>query len=104
MSRISGLVAADVGLFGIVEFRLIPLGVLCDVDHHGSGSAGPGDVKGFFDGYRQFSDILDQVVVFGDGSGDPRYVRLLESIVADEMRIDLASDGHDWDRVHIRGC
>ncbi len=45
---------------------------------------------------------LDQIVVLGGGAGDTGGIRLLESVIADEMGRHLAGEADDGDTVHQR--
>ncbi len=64
--------------------------VLGDIDEHGTGAAGGGDVESLVDDLRQFGQVLDEVVVLGAGTGDAEGVRFLKRIAADQLGDDLS--------------
>ena len=79
--------------------RLLLEGVLGDVDVDRAGPAGPGDVERLGDDPRQVVGVADQVVVLGHRQGDAVDVDLLEGVLADERRRDVAGDRDHRDRV-----
>src|SRR5690606_24792589 len=64
------------------------LHVLRHVDEHGTGPSGAGDVERLGQDAREVVDVLDEVVVLGDGAGDAEDVRLLEGVRPDEAPHD----------------
>ena len=76
--------------------------VLGNIDDHRSGTAGGGDVERLVDDAREVVDVPHEVVVFGARPGDADGVRLLEGVVADEVRGHLTRQAHDGDTVHHR--
>ena len=77
------------------------LDVLGDVDDHGAGTAGAGEVEGFFDDAGQIGGVKHQVGVLHDGQGHTEEVGLLEGGLADELGEHLAGDGDHGSRVHV---
>ena len=77
--------------------------ILGDIDDHRSRSARGGDIKGFFQGHRQITDVLDQKIVFDARAGDANRINLLKGIIADQCRGHLTGDHHHRYRIHI-GC
>ncbi len=78
------------------------LGVLGDVDEHGTRPAGLGDEERLAHDGRDFVGARDEVVVLRDGQRDARDVGLLERVGADEAAADLPGDADDRRRVHHR--
>ena len=97
----SGFVAAQFNLVGIFEFGRGHLDILGQIDDHRTGPTGPGNVEGLFDDAGQVLDVFDQVVMLGDRPGDADEVRLLEGIIANQTRWDLAGNDNHWNRIHI---
>ena len=97
------LVAQEMDLLGILEIQSGIEHVGDDVDEHRSRPAGPGNVKGFFQHLGQVLHLPDQIVVFGDGSGDPCGVRLLEGILTDQGGGHLTADDHQGNGIHVGG-
>ena len=87
-------------LLGVVPVDLGVLHVLADIDQHGAGAAGAGDVERFGQGLAQVTDVGYQVVVLGDRLGDAGDVGLLERVVAEQVGRDLAGNRHNRYRVH----
>src|SRR5699024_1604244 len=83
--------------------ELSQLHVLRDVDQHRTGPAGRSDVERLCHCLGDVVDVLDQVVVLGDGGGDAVDVRLLEGVGADEAAGHVACNGNDRRRVHLGG-
>jgi len=98
-----GLVAGQVDLGGVLELGLGVLDIDGDVDQHGAGAAGAGDVERLLHGPRQVAHVGDEIAVLDDGHGDARGIDLLKAIRAQVGRAYLAGDGHQWNRVHLRG-
>ena len=90
----------DLGRVGEVDLGL--LGVLRDVDEHGAGPAGAGDVEGVLDRLRQLAGIQDEPRMLDDRHRDAGGVGLLEGVGADQVRPDLAGDADERRRVHPR--
>ena len=67
-------------------------GVLRDVDVHGAGTAGGGDVECFGEDARDVVGVVDQVVVLGARQSDAGDVDLLERVLAQERRDHVAGD------------
>ena len=95
-------VAGQVQLGRPVERRHRLQRRLRDVDEHRAGAAGAGDVEGLGDPARDLVGVGDQEVVLGDRHRDAADVGLLEGVGADRGGADLAGDGDDRDRVHVR--
>src|SRR5579859_797412 len=96
-------IAADMFAFGIafvVEF--LDLGVLGDVDEHGSGAAAAGDVEGFCQCGGDLGGVGDLVVPFCDRRGDIDHVCFLEGVCPEEVGEDLAGDTYDGGAVDHR--
>jgi hypothetical protein len=68
----------DLGLEGAVELGL--LNVLGHVDEHRSRTPRRGDVERLADHPGNVVDVLDEVVVLGDGQGDAVDVGLLKGV------------------------
>ena len=90
------------GLFGGV-LALSRRNVLGNVDEHRAFPPGIGQVKGFPDSVRQLSNVLDNVIVLGDGNGDPSDVHFLEGVQAQGRTAHIAGNGYHRHRVHIGG-
>jgi len=73
------------------------------VDQDRAGPTGRGDVESLVDRASQVLDVLDDVVVFRDGTGDPDHGGFLEGVAADQVGSDLPGDGNQRDRIHHRG-
>ena len=99
-----GVRAIGRGCGGVeVEERGGLLRVLGDVDEHGAGAAGGGDLEGLADGGRDVFGARDEEVVLGDGQRDAGDVDLLEGVGAEDLGGDLAGDGDDGDGVEHGG-
>ena len=96
------LVAGQLHLLGPVPVARLVEDVLGDVDQHGAGAAGRGDVERLLDGAGDPLDGGHELVVLGDRHRDARDVRLLEGIRTDGGRGDLSRDGQHRNRVHHR--
>ena len=80
------------------------LHVLGDVDEHGAGTAGFGNLKRLPNGVGQLTNVCNKVIVLGDGDGDTGNVNLLEAVPTDEGGGDVAGDSHHGDGIqHGRG-
>lgn len=82
-----------------IQFRIEHIGD--DVDEHRSRASGTGNVEGFLQHLGQILHPPHQIVVFGDGGGDPRRIRLLKGVLADQGRGHLAADDHQRDGIHM---
>jgi len=96
-----GPIAAHARLLGIGRLGGSLLDIFGHIHQHRPRSTGPGDIKCGFQNRRKFVDILDQIVVFGDGAADAEHIRFLERVIADQMAGHLAGDGHQRDRIHV---
>ncbi len=76
--------------------------VLGDVDEHGTGAPGGGDVERLRESAGDVLGVGDQEVVLGDRHGDTADVGFLEGVGADQPAPDLPGDRHDRHRVHLR--
>ena len=76
--------------------------VLRQVDHHRTRPPGACHVERLVHHARQIGGTLHQVVVLGRRPGDPRGVRLLEGVVADQVGRHLAGQADDRNAVHQR--
>ena len=86
-----------------LEVRDHVLDVLRDVDEDGARTVRLGDLEGLSHDGRQLVDIVDEVVVLGDGQSDAGDVDLLETVLADHRTTDVAGDGDDRDGVQHGG-
>jgi len=75
--------------------------VLRNVDQHGAGPAGTGDIESFLDGGGEIAHVLHEEVVLHAGTRDTDRIALLKRILADRSSRHLAADDHHRDRVHI---
>ena len=82
--------------------RLADQDVLRQIDNHRARPPAARDVERLVHHPRQVFRPLDQVVVLGRRPGDPGRVRLLEGVVADQMRRHLPGQAHDRHAVHQR--
>ena len=73
--------------------------VLGQVDVDRARTARRGDMEGLGEDTRDVVGIADKVVVLGAGQRDARDVDLLERVLAQERRDDVACDGDDRDGV-----
>ena len=72
-----------------------------DVDEHGAGAAGGGDVEGLAERAGEVVGGLQQEAVLDHGHSDAHDVGLLEAVRADDAARDLAGDDHHGDGVHV---
>jgi len=103
MSLDDRVVGAHGNLVGVAEFRFVGRDVLRNVDHHGSGATGRGNIEGLLDGGRDVLDVLHQESVFDARARDADGIAFLERVLADGMSGHLAGEDHQRNRVHIRG-
>ena len=89
-------------LLRVLEVADVGGDVLGDVDQHRAGAPGAGDVEGLPHHPGQVLDVHHQVVVLGDGHGDPGGVGLLEGVLADHVGGHLPGQDHHGHRVHHR--
>ena len=82
--------------------RLADDDVLGQVDHHGAGPAGAGDVERLMHHPGKVLGPLHQIVVLGGGTGDAGRVRFLECVVADQVGGHLAGQADHGYAVHQR--
>src|SRR5690606_30929794 len=82
----------DLGVEAAVEER--QLNVFRHVDEHRARPARRGDMERLGEHLRQLLDGLDEVVVFGDRTGDAEHVSFLEGVRADELGSHVSGDGH----------
>ena len=75
--------------------------VFGNVHNHRSRASATGNVKSFFQNVHHIAHILDQEIVFDDGSGDAYRVAFLESIQTNGVCGDLAGDDDHGDAVHV---
>ena len=97
------LVATNFDRLRVLKSGRSGLNVLGQVDHHRTGTAGTGNEEGLFDDTGQVLDVLDQVVVFSNGAGDPHDIGFLEGIVTDQRRRHLSGNDHHGNRIHVGG-
>ena len=83
--------------------RLLEQHVLGDVDEHGTGPAGGGDVERLAEDAAEVAPVGDEVVVLGHRTRDADDVRLLEGVVADHVPRHLPGDDHERHAVEVRG-
>ena len=96
-------VSADIYLLRIHKLlpQLCHLDIPRNIDQHRALTACGGDVEGFLEDPRDIVRVLHQIAVFHEGLRGAAHVRLLEHILAQEMRIHLSGDGDDRDTVGI---
>lgn len=71
------------------------------VNHHGAGPAGRGDMERLVDHPREIARVLDQVVMLHHGERDAKGVCLLEGVLANVKGGHLAGERHNRDGVHV---
>ena len=76
--------------------------VLGHVHEHGAGAAGRSDEERLAQRFRQAGDVLDHVVVLGDGHCHARDIHFLEGVAAQRSGADVARDGDHGHAVHER--
>ena len=81
--------------------RLLLEGVLGDVDVDRPRPAGSGDVERLGEDARQVVGIANEVVVLGHRQRDAVDIDLLEGVLAEERRGDVAGDRDDRHRVQL---
>ena len=108
--RVGDRGAGHTDMPGIRRRALLPfelagrlLGVLRDVDEHGSGPAGGGDGKRLAHGPGDVLGARHQIVVLGDRQRDAGDVGFLERVGADEPAAHLTGDADNRRRIHHRG-
>ncbi len=74
--------------------------VLGDIDQHGAGTPGRGDIERLMHNLRQIGDILHQEIMLGAGARYAERVRFLKCIAADELGGNLAGESDNRYRVH----
>ena len=100
---LAALVAQEMDFVGILEVQPGIEHVGDNVDEHRPRPSGPGNVKGLLQHLGQVLHLPDQIVVLGDGGGDPGGVRFLEGILADQGSGHLSADDHQGDGIHVGG-
>ena len=75
-----------------------------DVDQHGAGATGGGDVEGLAECAGEVVARLQQETVLDHGHGDADNVGFLECVRADDAACDLAGDNHQGHGIHKGGC
>src|SRR5204862_4454099 len=88
--------------FGPDQLRFLDEDVLRQIDVHGPGTTGGGDVERLTNDRADVLAVLHEEVVLRAGPGDPDVVRLLERVVADARRRHLPRERDDGNRVHHR--
>ena len=101
MSLDDRVVGAHGNLVGVAEFRFVGRDVLRNVDHHGSGATGRGNIEGLLDGGGDVLDVLHQEIVFDARARDADGIAFLERVLADGMSGHLAGEDHQRNRVHV---
>ncbi len=94
------LVAAQVHRLRVLELADLLLDVARDIDQHGAGAAGRGDVEGLAHRLGDVLDVEDERVVLGDRDGDAGDVGFLEAVAADQPADDRAGDADQRHGVH----
>src|SRR5262249_36974072 len=102
MTVVVRVVRAHLDLRGPDQVPLLHQDVLRQVDVHGAGAPGRRDMERFADDRPEIVAVLHQEVVLGARARDADVVRLLERVVADEVRGHLPGEGDDRNRVHHR--
>ena len=74
--------------------------ILRDVDEHGAGATGAGDVEGLLNDSGEGLEAVNQEIVLRDLPCDLHDGRFLERIAPHQMGRYLARDGHNRDGVH----
>ena len=97
-----GVSAAEFGGRGKHRLELRLLHVLRDVDDDGARPAAAGEVKGLLEDARQIVRAHREVGVLHDRQRHAVEISLLESHLADVLRVHLAGDRHHRDGVHER--
>ncbi|CAB4886252.1 unannotated protein [freshwater metagenome] len=102
----TGVVTGEVDRVGPVPIQgRIRIGrvdeILRDVDEHGAGTTGGGDVERLADDARDVLGPGHKLVVLGDRAGDADRVDFLEGIGADAGGADLTGDDDHRNRVHV---
>ena len=84
--------------------RIQHLNIFWQVNDHRAWPAGTRHMKGFFNRALQISALLDQVIMFGTGTGNAGCIAFLKGICADQMAGYLAGQTHNRHRIHQRVC
>src|SRR5690554_436150 len=77
--------------------------ILGNVHHHRAGTSRRGQIKGLFQHFRNFARVLDREAVLHDRPGHADDVGFLESVLANQMTGDLATQHHHGNRIHVGG-
>jgi hypothetical protein len=75
--------------------------VLGNIDHDGTRSTGGGDMKRLLDDPRYLSRVAHLEAVLHDRSRNTDHVRLLKSILTDQVTLHLSGDHDHRDRIHV---
>jgi len=97
------LVAGKADAFVRLAFQFRHCDIHRNVHDHRPRPPAARDVERLLDHPGQVVQVLDQVIVLRDRARDAGRVRLLESVVADQVRPDLAGDRDHGDGVHVGG-
>src|SRR5437870_5244421 len=95
------IVRSQLDLLGPDELPFFDEHVLREVHVDRPGPAGGRDVEGLADDGPEVLAVLHEEVVLGARARDADVVRLLERVVADQVRGDLPRERDDRDRVHV---
>ena len=82
-------------------FRFFSRHIFQDIQKDRSRTTALGDRKGRTDRIREFIDIADQIVAFGDRHGDTGDIDLLERVLADQVLADVAGNENNRRGIHI---
>ena len=86
-----------------VVHRLVERDILRNINDHRARTTGSGNMKGFFKRHSQVFDVLDQKIMFHNGSSDSNCVALLECVKPNGVCWHLACDHHQGNAVHVGG-
>ena len=95
-------IAGQVHRCGVIGNELRDLDVLGEINEHGAGAAGGGDVEGLAHHAGDVGRIGDEVVVLRDPTADLHHRGFLEGVGADDARADLAGEDEHRDAVELR--
>ena len=97
-----GVIAPYRRLFGIIKLAFRDLNVYGQIDNNRPGTPRAGNVKGLLHDRGKLIYILHKKIVLRDGARYARYVRLLESVVPDQVCLDLPGKRHHRNGIHMR--
>mmetsp|Transcript_9198 Transcript_9198/g.17272 ORF Transcript_9198/g.17272 Transcript_9198/m.17272 type:complete len:240 (-) Transcript_9198:324-1043(-) len=80
------------------------LNILGNINKDGAGTTGTSEEEGFLHNTGDVSDVQDEVIVLGNGTGHFNNWRLLKTIRTNHTARDLASNSNKGNRVHHSIC